>query len=170
MAPPDRAKFTLVAGQAMDFATSFNAFFARGLPGPVHHAIDLTTPAGPSTEGGKLATQHVRLLPQGGGVATVVGSVNPAAKTAEVRTFDAIAAVHAQRFGGTKPPIDEAAYGAFSRDLRGFLEMNGYRVSTADAAPALPAVKRGGSGALAVVLLALIALAAAVFAWWRMRG
>ncbi len=56
-----------MAGQATQLAALFNAKFAAGFVGPARYRVDLTTPVGQSTVGGKQALQHVRLVPVGGG-------------------------------------------------------------------------------------------------------
>src|SRR3954464_9199544 len=98
------------AMQAMDFATLFNVNFAAGLAGPVHCRIELTTPVGPSTGGGKQALQHLRLLPADGSSAIVIGTTNQVTKRTEIRSLRLLRDLHAQRFKGAALPVEDAAY------------------------------------------------------------
>jgi hypothetical protein len=174
---PNDMKLTMVAGKAMDFAKMFNSFFAAGLRGPVHYKLDLTTPVGPSTAGGRQVLQHVRLLPPDGGPAIVMGSANGIDKTAEIRTLRALADVHAARFKGAVLQIDPAAYQELVRNVQGFFELQGFKVTLSQISPSLvpppmaaPEPKSGTNGALiALVVVALLGLAGALLAWLRYR-
>ncbi len=79
-------KYTQVAQKAVSLAELFAARFERKLEGPVCFRVELSAPEGPSTAGGKQALQHIKLLPEGGGLAVVIGSANTTRMTAEIRT------------------------------------------------------------------------------------
>ncbi len=125
-------KFTFIAGKAMDFATLFNVSFTSPLPGPVPYRIELTTPVGPSTAGGKQALQHIRLVPADGGPAIVAGSCSPVARSAELRTYRQLADLHAMRFKGARFPIAEQPYDEFLRRLQQFFSVQGHAVVMLD--------------------------------------
>jgi hypothetical protein len=114
--------FTAVAGKATAFAKLFNATFAAGIDGQgqAGFRVDLTAPAGPSTAGGKQALQHILLVPRDGAPAMVMGGVNQADMTAEIRTFRHLAEVHATRFRGARVPVDVNVYRELTRTMHAF--------------------------------------------------
>ena len=149
----------------MDFATCFNIDFAAGLKGPVPFQIELTSPVGPSTEGGKQAMQHIRLVPKDGGSSIVIGSWNQVAKSVEIRTIHHLRDLHAMRFKGAPFPIDPAAYQDLVMRLRVFFMSRDHTVVMLDVAtPSMappPPASSGVSGTLvAVVVMAAIVIAA----------
>ncbi|MFT3772037.1 MAG: hypothetical protein QM820_42060 [Minicystis sp.] len=148
--PVPLRQFTAVAGRAAEFAALFNQTFASGFDGPYHYRIDLTAPAGPSTAGGKQALQHIRLVPENGAPAIVVGQVSQPDNQAEIRTFRHLAELHARRFKGARVPIDVNAYRELNRRLHAFFASQGFAVVMVDVtdAPASnypPPMPAGGS-------------------------
>jgi hypothetical protein len=168
VSPIRERKFTAVALQAMDFATLFHINFAAGLPGPVHCKIELTTPVGPSTEGGKQALQHLRLVPADGTSAIVIGSTTPLNKSAEIRTLRHLRDVHAMRIKGAPFPLDGAAYQDLIGRLQQFFAAQGHAVvmldvATASMAPPPPQETGTVSGTLvAIVVVATIIIASVI--------
>lgn len=166
--PPLRErKFTAIASQAMDFATLFHINFAGGLPGPVHWKVELTTPVGPSTEGGKQALQHLRLVPADGTSAIVIGKASPVGKSAEIRTLRHLRDVHAMRFKGAPLPLDGSSYLDLVGRLQQFFAAQGHAVVMLDVAtPSMappPPANRGVSGSVvAAVVVGAIVLASVV--------
>ncbi len=152
----------------MDFATLFHINFAAGLPGPVHRKIELTTPVGPSTEGGKQALQHLRLVPADGTSAIVIGSTSPVGKTAEIRTLRHLRDVHAMRFKGAPFPLDGSSYQDLVERLQQFFAAQGHAVvmldvDTPSMAPPAPSTTGTVSGTVvALVVLGTIILASVV--------
>ncbi len=95
---------TRVANQAHSVAKTINEGFDEFQIGAGAWQVDLNTPEGPSTGGGKQALQHLRLVPQRPGYpALVVGVVNGVLSTAELRTYDHVALQHEVRF---KKPLE----------------------------------------------------------------
>ncbi len=113
-------KYTQVAAKAVSLAELFAARFERGLEGPVSFRVELSAPDGPSTAGGKQALQHIKLIPAGGGLAVVIGSANTTRMTAEIRTYEHVAELYAQRFRGAKIPIDVTRYYEMGQALATF--------------------------------------------------
>ncbi len=99
--------------QATDLAAAMNDAMKKVRIAPGDYAPELMAPQGPSTAGGVLAMQHLRLVPgQAGEPTLVVGHANHAEGKAELRTFDYVDAVYRQRF--RRPLVlDRAAYDAF---------------------------------------------------------
>jgi hypothetical protein len=125
-------QFTAVAGQATQLAALFNAKFAAGFVGPGSYRVDMTTPVGQSTAGGKQALQHVRLVPLDGKPAIVVGSVSSVEMAAELRTFRHLAELHARRFNGARVPVDVNAHRELLRRLQQFFAANSISVVMVD--------------------------------------
>src|SRR4051794_4420717 len=109
--------FTAVAGKATELSKLFNTTFAAGIDAPARYRVDLTAPVGPSTAGGKQALQHILLVPREGGPAMVMGGVNQADMTAEIRTFRHVAEAHATRFKGARVPLDVNVYRELTRTM-----------------------------------------------------
>jgi hypothetical protein len=108
---------TEVAIQADEFAAALNSGLKLIHLVPGDYVPELIAPAGPSTAGGRLATQRLRLVPrQPGFPIVVVGSANHVDGTAEIRSFDYVDAVHRARF--RQPfPISRDDYTQFVDDI-----------------------------------------------------
>jgi hypothetical protein len=150
----------------MDFATLFHINFAAGLPGPVHRKIELTTPVGPSTEGGKQALQHLRLVPDDGTSAIVIGSTSPVGKTAEIRTLRHLRDVHTMRFKGAPFPLDGTSYQDLVARLQQFFAAQGHAVVMLDVAtPSMaPPAPQPQSATVSGTVVALVVLGTIIVA------
>ena len=116
MSDPKRTAFAM---QALSLAETFNLMLqAERVKGPVTYRVELSAPDGMSTAGGKQATQHVKLVPEGGGTTIVAGSANQAEKWAELRTFEHLKLLHAQRFKGAEIPLNRVQYNELLEKLR----------------------------------------------------
>lgn len=159
-------KYTAVAGKAMDFATLFNAVFANALDGPIAYRVDLTTPVGPSTSGGKLALQHLRLVPPDQGAAIVLGTVSQTENSAEIRTYRHLADLHARRFNNARIPLDPNEYLKLKNRLQHFFAAQGFTMLMVDVTPSLapppPDQSPAGSRAGVAVAVALMVVGALV--------
>jgi hypothetical protein len=133
-------KLTMVAQQAVGFAELFKAIFADGLQGPVPYRVELSEPDGPSTAGGKLALQHIKLIPADSGPTLIIGAANTVEKTAELRTFAFVAHQHGQRFKGATLPIDPQKFAALVESLRAFFSDRGMAVTIQEHVPTAPPV------------------------------
>jgi hypothetical protein len=130
------SKHTMFASKAVGLAEMFNYAMAKHrLDGPVVYVAQLSAPDGPSTEGGKQALQHVKLVPEGGGPTLVIGSAHLVDQTAELRTYAAVDDMHRQRFKGSPFPAEPEAYDALLERIQGFFDDREFRVSTAETAP-----------------------------------
>jgi hypothetical protein len=163
-----KQKYTMVAAKALNLHELFATGFAKGLDGPIHFSVELSAPDGPSTGGGKQALQHIKLIPDGGGMAVVIGSADTALGVAEVRTFEHVAALYAQRFHGAPLPVDPTRYAALSQELATFFGAMSMKVTFAPLdkalstglSPALarPAAPRSGGAAVWIVAVVVMAL------------
>ena len=169
-------KRTAFAMQALGLAETFNLMLqTERVKGPVTYRVELSAPDGMSTAGGKQATQHVKLIPEGGGTTIVAGSANGAEKWAELRTFEHLKILHAQRFKGAEIPLNRVQYNELLEKLKSFFELNGHcsvRMAEVprDAAPAASSsaapAQSGASGTLVIVMILIVAAAAAAGVTW----
>jgi hypothetical protein len=176
MAEEKRTQFAMAA---LGFADLFKVQIgSRKLPGPVPYVVELAAPEGPSTGGGKQGVLHIKLTPDVGGPVTVAGWANPFERTAELRTFDHLAAAHAMRFHGQQIPLDRAQYDGLLARMHEFLATQGLQVSTM-ADPPRPsgalqaqAAARSSSMGLVIAILAILAVTVGigVFLFLRSRG
>ena len=125
-------KYTQVAQRAVSLAELFAARFERGLDGPVRFRVELSAPEGPSTAGGKQALQHIKIIPDGGGMAVVIGSADTTRGIAEVRTYEHVAALYGQRFRGAPIPVDVTRYYELGQGLATFFRAMNMAVTFAE--------------------------------------
>jgi hypothetical protein len=165
---------TMFAGEAIGLAQLFqHAFGKKRLEGPVSYAVEMSTPDGPSTAGGKQPLQHLKLIPQGGGPALLVGTANLVDKEAELRTFLFVDQAHRQRWKGAAFSADPVPYQELMDSIRAFLVQQRYAVTLLDVGPPEPAVPVAGVAKLpnasptrlilTVALTAALVVAAAAF-------
>lgn len=157
--PRAQYKYTQVAAKAVSLAELFEARFDQGVEGPVRFKVELSAPDGPSTAGGKLAMQHIKLVPVAGGPTIVVGSADTTKQLAEIRTYEHIAALYAQRFKGAKIPVDVTRYQDLAQGLATFFRGMKMNVSFAEldgataASPVRNSLAGGSSGSRAGAIL-----------------
>lgn len=90
---------TQVANQAASLAETVTDGFEDFHMGAGDYVVELSVPDGPSTGGGAQARQNLRLVPRRAGYSMVIaGTVNPVARSAELRTFEHVAILHELRF------------------------------------------------------------------------
>src|SRR5882724_6745797 len=129
MSDPKRTAFAM---QALGLAETFNIMLqAERVKRPVTYRVELSAPDGMSTAGGKQATQHVKLIPEGGGTTIVAGSANGVDKVAELRTFEHLKLLHAQRFKGAEIPLNRVQYNELLEKLQAFFVDKGCEVTMA---------------------------------------
>jgi hypothetical protein len=170
MSDPKRTAFAM---QALGLAETFNLMLqAERVKGPVTYRVELSAPDGMSTAGGKQATQHVKLVPEGGGTTIVAGSANQAENWAELRTFEHLKLLHAQRFKGAEIPLNRVQYNELLEKLKAFFaDKCTVRVAEMprDAAAASPSSSgKGASGTIVLIIVLVVAMAAAVGVTWFM--
>lgn len=166
MSDPKRTQFAM---QAMTLAETFNLLLGgERVKGPVSYRVELSAPDGMSTAGGKQATQHVKLLPEGGGTTLVAGSANQAESRAELRTFEHLKRLHAQRFKGAEIPLNRVQYNELVDKLKAFFVDKGCDVRMAELPGDLPptADKSGPSGTMVLLFILAAALASAAGVTW----
>jgi hypothetical protein len=145
---------TQVANQAASLAESVTDGFAGFHIGAGDYIVQLSTPAGPSTGGGKQARQHLRLVPRRKGYAVVVaGMVDPVTSFAEIRPFEHVAILHELRFSR---PLEISAdeYEDFLRKLDVVLNLARIRAARIPP-PAELIARRRAKGKISLPALAL---------------
>jgi hypothetical protein len=170
MSDPKRTAFAM---QALSLAETFNIMLqAERVKGPVTYRVELSAPEGMSTAGGKQATQHVKLIPEGGGNTIVAGSANQAEKWAELRTFEHLKVLHAQRFKGAEIPLNRVQYNELLEKVKHFFAQQGTCAVRIAEMPrdaggaAASTAKSGASGTLVMGIILVAALAAAAGVTW----
>ena len=167
---------TQVASHANTIADTYRAALAPIKLG--EHGVDMTAPE-ESTQGGKLALQHITLRAPTG-LALVVGVINAIEKTTELRTYPHVLKVYFERFHKAAP-FSEEDYRAFVERTEGILGAFGITVKHADPpegeepalarAPAAEAAapRRVGPIVLGGALVVVVVLALVAFAVLRSR-
>ena len=165
---------TQFAMQALSLAEAFNLEMeSERVKGPITYRVELSAPDGPSTGGGKQAVQHIKLVPEGGGATIVAGSANQVERWAELRSFEHLKQLHAQRFRGAEIPLNRVQYNELYAKLESFFADKGCRVRVAAAAPSAASVQPQTSsaitsGTLVMVIVFVAAIAAALAITWYM--
>ncbi|MDB4969371.1 MAG: hypothetical protein JWN44_5060 [Myxococcales bacterium] len=169
MSDPKRTEFAM---QALSLAETFNLMLsAERVNGPVTYKVELSAPEGMSTGGGKQATQHVKLVPEGGGSTIVAGSANQVENRAELRTFEHLKLLHAQRFKGADIPLNRVQYNELIAKLKAFFTDKNCQVTMApmprdEGVQAAAPAKSGTSGSLVLVLILIAAMTMAIGVTW----
>jgi hypothetical protein len=162
---------TQYSSHAHTIADTFRAAFLKTKLGD--YLVDMTAPE-ESTQGGKLALQHVTLKPEAGGMTLVIGTVNAAEKRVELRTFAHVSKVHNERFK-KPPPFEEAEYQALLDKADPVLTAFGLEVKVTDAGaddakrasvrPAAPTEEKQGRPRIAIVglVVGVLLIGAAIY-------
>lgn len=115
-------KHTVFAMKALSLADMFKAAVGeRPVGQATSYRAEMAAPEGPSTGGGKQAVQHIRLVAESGAATLVAGSANQVEGAAELRSYEYLQWMHAQRFKGAPLPLEKAEYDAFLQRCQKFL-------------------------------------------------
>lgn len=158
---------TRVANQAASLAESVTDGFDGFHIGAGDYVVELSTPDGPSTGGGKQARQNLCLVPRRKGYAVIVaGTVDPVIGSAELRTFEHVAVLHEVRF---KRPleINGDEYADFLSKANVVLNLARVRATQVPTPPELLAQRKaaGKISMTAVVVFVVVMLLAAFVAF-----
>ena len=156
-------KFTTLADEVTECFEGFQI-------GAGAWGVELVAPEGMSTNGGKHATQHLRLRPKRRGHAVLVGGqVDPVAKKAELRDHAYMEAAHEARYGeALEITFDE--WEQFLRKCEVVLRLANIEPTRVEAPQELRGrmVRRGGVMArrtVAIAALAVVVPLALLVAW-----
>ena len=148
-----RTKFAMAA---VDFATVFNSSFSETtMEG---YKVKLTAPEGQSTGGGVQALQHITLANEADGSTVVVGTVNNAERSVELRSFDHIASLFQQRYAGRIFPVDRVQYDNLQQRFSTFFQSQSFQVTVSQAPPPKPSATAKGSSVWALGIIAVVLL------------
>ena len=153
---------TAYAGAAMELAKLFllhvGATPIASTDGPVF-SVMLTEPHGPSTGGGAQSRQHITL--QRGQRTFTIGSVDPVERTVELRGYENLSQLYAQRWNQPMP-IGTVEIEALLKRIRSFARHNQFAVVIKEVeVPAAPEQAPSG-GKWNVIAFVLVAIVAAV--------
>ncbi len=129
-----------------------------------------------STGGGRQATQHIVLKPQlDGDPLLTVGFVNVATRSAKLRSYECMRALHEMRFKERPFHVAHAQYQSFFERTQHFLKGRGMQVriearppQRSQPAPAPPAPRRSATWAWLVLMV--VALLAGLMAYLFVSG
>ena len=169
--PDAGALYTRLALRAVDLSDTFNALFTQPMPG---WRIEMGRP-GMSTAGGRQSLQHIGLRGPNGGT-IVVGSVDPGAQRAEVRSYRRLDAMFRERYK-RGIPIRAADWDRFVQRIVQFLDEEGLTVSVESGAgfaardedtDDFMAPSRGPTSLWVIVAVLGVALLAGAVTWFLM--
>ena len=150
-------KFTMFAGKAVALAEVFKFTLGKEVfVGPSVCRLELSAPAEESTDGGRLAVQHVSIVPENGGPTTVIATAYQVERRAELRPYEVVADGYKKRFRTGGFPVSPGQFDEMTRRLKEFFEqfyfkfeitplLAGHSVGSAPAA----AARQPTAGALA---------------------
>ena len=160
---PDR---TEVSNAAVALSDMYEVHCANlTLQGDVPRHPVLSVPEGPSTEGGKLARQHITLEPDGVPTGSVtVGWVELPTHRASLKTFPCLLEAHRARFGSRPFPLDGVGYEKFIEITMTFLADQGFAIEM-ERKPTLPETQPERSQWLVRALIAAAIVLVIVVSW-----
>jgi hypothetical protein len=140
-------KFTMFAGKSVALAEVFKFTVGKEpFSGPTVCRLELSAPNEESTDGGRLAVQHVSIVPDGGGPTTVIATAFQVDKRAELRQFEVVAETYKKRFHTSTFPVSPGQFDEMTRKLKDFFQQFGFKIEVQPLAPPLPAAPRATAG------------------------
>ena len=116
-------KFTVYAGKSVALAEVFKYTVGKEpILGPVICRLELSAPTEESTDGGRLAMQHVSIVPEGGRPTVVIGTAYQLDRLVELRSYAAVADTYKKRFRTSSFPVTPNQYDEMTRRLKGFFD------------------------------------------------
>jgi hypothetical protein len=134
-------KFTMFAGKSVALAEVFKFTLGKEIfVGPSVCRLELSAPTEESTDGGRLAVQHVSIVPDGGGAATVIATAYQVDHRAEARQYEVVAEAYKRRFRTSDFPVNPGQFDEMTRKLKAFFTQFGftYEVLPFSAMPVRP--------------------------------
>jgi len=143
-------KFTVFAGKSVALAEVFKFTLGREVfVGPSVCHLELSAPTEESTDGGRLAVQHVSIVPEGGGAATVIATAYQVDHRAEARQYEVVADAYKRRFRTSDFPVSPGQFDEMTRKLKAFFGQFGFtfEVLPFSATPVRPVATPSRTGA-----------------------
>jgi hypothetical protein len=120
-------KFTMYAGKSVALAEVFKFTLGKEpFVGPVVCRLELSSPNEESTDGGRLAVQHVSVVPEGGGPTTVIATAYQVDRRAEGRQYEVVSDTFKKRFHTNTFPVSPGQFDEMSRKLKVFFQQFGF--------------------------------------------
>ena len=127
-------KFTVYAGKSVALAEVFKYTVGKEpIVGPVICRLELSAPTEESTDGGRLAMQHMSIVPEGGGPTVVIGTAYQLDRLAELRPYAAVADTYKKRFRTNSFPVTPNQYDEMARRLKGFFDQFDFQFAVGEA-------------------------------------
>jgi hypothetical protein len=125
-------KFTMFAGKSVALAEVFKYTVGKEpFVGPTVCRLDLSAPTEESTDGGRLAVQHVSIVPEGGGPSTVMVTVYQVEQRVEGRQYEVVADTYKKRFHTSSFPVSPGQFDEMTRKLKEFFKQFGFKFEMA---------------------------------------
>ena len=146
-------KFTVYAGKSVALAEVFKYTVGKEpILGPVICRLELSAPTEESTDGGRLAMQHVSIVPEGGGPTVVIGTAYQLDRLVELRSYASVADTYKKRFRTSSFPVTPNQYDEMTRRLKGFFDQFEFQLTVGEAPlpgarPTQDEAARGGADA-----------------------
>jgi hypothetical protein len=127
-------KFTVYAGKSVALAEVFKYTVGKEpILGPVICRLELSAPTEESTDGGRLAMQHVSIVPEGGGPTVVIGTAYQLDRLVELRSYASVADTYKKRFRTGSFPVTPNQYDEMTRRLKGFFDQFEFQFTVGEA-------------------------------------
>jgi hypothetical protein len=125
-------KFTMFAGKAVALAEVFKFTVGKELfVGTSVCRLELSAPTEESTDGGRLAVQHVSIVPENGGPSTVIVTAYQVDRRAEARPYEVVADMYKKRFRTNTFPVSPGQLDEMTRKLKDFFLQFGFKFEIA---------------------------------------
>jgi hypothetical protein len=175
------SKHTAGAQRALGLAQLVNKVFAsERIPSTLAahggYRVEMSGPDALSTSERKGARDHLNLVPAdpegttgGGAAAILIATADPNLSQLELRSYDYLKQLHAERFKGEALPIDAAAYAALRKKLEEFFERQGIATVSSESRtsitspPAAMTAAKSGPPVLVLVIAGVVVLLAVAF-------
>lgn len=132
-------KFTMYAGRSVALAEVFKFTLGKEpFIGPAVCRLELSAPAEESTDGGRLAVQHVSIVPENGGPTTVMATAYQVDRRTEARPYEVVAETYKKRFHTNTFPVSPGQFDEMTRKLKEFFQQFGFKFEIAPLQPGRP--------------------------------
>lgn len=120
-------KFTVFAGKSIALAEVFKFTLGKEpFVGPSVCRLELSAPTEESTDGGRLAVQHVSIVPENGGPTTVIATAYQVERRAETRPYELVVETYKKRFHTSSFPVTPGQFDEMTRRLKEFFQQFGF--------------------------------------------
>jgi hypothetical protein len=145
-------KFTMFAGKSVALAEVFKFTVGKEpFSGPTVCRLELSAPSEESTDGGRLAVQHVSIVPDGGGPTTVIATAYQVQQRAELRQYEVVAETYKKRFRTSNFPVSPGQFDEMTRKLKDFFQQFGFKFEVQPLTAGIPTMPPARASAGGVV-------------------